>query len=156
MRRLTKIIIHHSASDYPIHDNVETIRDWHKSKGFTDIGYHYLITKDGSICTGRPVEKVGAHCRGHNKDSVGVCLTGKDFFSLAQFMSLDILIEGLCNYWGISRSQVFTHRNFADTLCPNFIVKDYFAGSLEEQILYGKEDWYGKALEKIKGSKNEK
>jgi len=77
-KNTNRIIFHHSKSpDVPI----ETIKKWHtdkppKGKGWEDIGYHFVIRADGVIETGRPLEMIGAHAKGRNKDSIGVCLTG--------------------------------------------------------------------------------
>ncbi|WP_337632460.1 N-acetylmuramoyl-L-alanine amidase, partial [Prevotella sp.] len=49
---------------------------WHRERGFDSIGYHYIIYLDGSIHFGRPVEQAGAHCKGHNANSIGVCYVG--------------------------------------------------------------------------------
>ena len=99
-RLINLIVLHCSDSDHPHHDNVETIRKWHTERGFTgpdgvegtedDIGYHFVITKDGTVHAGRPVEAVGAHVHGHNANSIGICLTGKtrSQFTPAQFRSL--------------------------------------------------------------------
>ena len=71
MRKINKIIIHHSAS--PLITTVDDIRDWHvHNNGWSDIGYHYIILGDGSIEDGRPITKIGAHCKGKNRYSIGV------------------------------------------------------------------------------------
>ena len=72
-------------------------------RGFRDIGYHFYITRDGEICQGRPLEKVGAHCRDHNTHSIGICYEGgldmagrpKDTRTLAQRASLLGLLREL-------------------------------------------------------------
>lgn len=76
MRKIKEIIIHCSATkegrDYTIAD----IDRWHRDRGFFCIGYHFVIYRDGSIHVGRSVEEVGAHCRGHNLVSIGICYIG--------------------------------------------------------------------------------
>lgn len=77
MKRQTsfeRIVIHHSAS--PLSTTVEDIRGWHKSRGFEDIGYAYVIHEDGTVRIGRPVLFVGAHAKGANEGSIGVCVVG--------------------------------------------------------------------------------
>ena len=73
MRKIKEIIIHCSATregrDYTVAD----IDRWHRERGFFCIGYHFVIYRDGSIHVGRSVEEVGAHCKGHNTVSIGVC-----------------------------------------------------------------------------------
>lgn len=68
-----RIIFHHSLSHG---GDVAAIREWHIAKGYSDCGYHYVITRDGEIQTGRPLRYIGAHSLGRNVDSIGVCLIG--------------------------------------------------------------------------------
>ena len=119
-RAINKIIIHCTASDYAHHDNVETIDKWHKEKGWSGIGYHYVILKDGSVKLGRDIDKVGAHCIGQNADSIGIVLTGYKFFSSAQKVSLKLLVGELCQMYNLTRNDVFPHSKFANKACPNF------------------------------------
>ena len=77
MRKIDKIIIHCSATPKHKDFSAETIRDWHvKGNGWDDIGYHYVVRLDGSLEYGRPVQVPGAHCRGENKSSIGICYIG--------------------------------------------------------------------------------
>lgn len=76
MRQINRIIIHCTATPEGRHHTVADVRRWHKERGFTDIGYHFLIQLDGSIEKGRPIEQVGAHVKGHNSDSIGVVYVG--------------------------------------------------------------------------------
>ena len=76
MRKIDSIIIHCSATPAGRHVTAADIRKWHLARGFTDIGYHYIIYLDGSIHTGRPLSQTGAHCRGHNTGSIGICYVG--------------------------------------------------------------------------------
>ena len=77
MRKINKIIIHCSATPKHKDFSAETIRDWHvKGNGWDDIGYHYVVRLDGSLEYGRPVQVPGAHCRGENKSSIGICYIG--------------------------------------------------------------------------------
>lgn len=70
----SRIIIHHSASSDV---SAAEIHRWHKNQGFSGIGYHYLIRKDGTIEEGRPLDTIGAYAgNGGNPDSIGICLTG--------------------------------------------------------------------------------
>ena len=119
-RPVNKLILHCTASDYAHHDNVETIDKWHKEKGWSGIGYHYVILKDGSVKLGRDIDKIGAHCQGQNTGSIGICLTGYKFFSHAQFVSLKLLFGELCNLYNLKRSDVYPHSKFANKACPNF------------------------------------
>lgn len=77
MRTISLIIIHCSATPEGQSLSVEACRQDHiQHRGFNDIGYHFYITRDGEIHPGRPLEKVGAHCRHHNTHSIGVCYEG--------------------------------------------------------------------------------
>jgi len=104
MRTINKIIIHATASREGQEQTVEQIREIHiKERHFKDIGYHYVIYLDGSIHEGRPIEKIGAHCKGHNVDSIGISYVGgtdsngkpKDTRNYEQIISLDSLIRHL-------------------------------------------------------------
>ena len=75
-RKIDKIIVHCSATPEGKDYSVDTIRKWHLQRGFSDIGYHYIIYRDGSIHTGRDESVIGAHCKGHNSNSIGVCYIG--------------------------------------------------------------------------------
>ena len=72
MRTITEIIIHCTATRPNAICTVESIRKYHRSLGWRDIGYHYVIYPDGSVHAGRPVEQPGAHTEGHNAHSIGI------------------------------------------------------------------------------------
>lgn len=125
MRPIDLIVVHCSDSDVQAHDNIETIRTWHvKENGWSDIGYNFFIPKDGNVHIGRDEEFAGAHVRGFNRRSIGVCLSGKKLFTDAQFHSLGELCKGLMIKYGISKDRVVGHCDL-DPLktCPNFDLK---------------------------------
>ena len=76
MRTITMIILHCSATRAGQCYSLEQCRRDHIRQGCRDIGYHYYITRDGTIHTGRPLTQPGAHCRSHNKHSIGICYEG--------------------------------------------------------------------------------
>lgn len=77
MRTITLIIIHCSATPEGRSPSFEECRRDHiMHRHFRDIGYHFYITRDGTVHDGRPIEKVGAHCEGHNSHSIGICYEG--------------------------------------------------------------------------------
>ena len=77
MRTITLIIIHCSATPEGRSLDFEACRMEHiRYRGFRDIGYHFYITRDGEIYCGRPLECIGAHCKGHNLHSIGICYEG--------------------------------------------------------------------------------
>jgi N-acetyl-anhydromuramyl-L-alanine amidase AmpD len=116
--KTSRIIIHHSASfDVPASE----IHRWHLERGFSGIGYHYLIRQDGTIEEGRPIYIIGAHAGNEgNSDSIGVCLTG-NFENYpprpAQMESLANLINYLNNCYQTELT-VIGHKDIAPTLCP--------------------------------------
>ena len=74
-RAIDTIIVHCSATPAGRDNSAADIRRWHRQRGFSDIGYHFVVRLDGTIEAGRPLELPGAHCRGHNLRSIGVCLS---------------------------------------------------------------------------------
>ena len=83
MRQIDKIIVHCSATPNDREVTVEDIDRWHKERGWYGCGYHIVIYRNGSIHMGRPLSKIGAHCKGRNTGSIGVCLIGNDEFTSA-------------------------------------------------------------------------
>ena len=132
-RRITEIIVHCSATpegkDYTVND----IRRWHKQQGWSDIGYHYVIYRNGHIEPGRDVDISGAHCEGHNSNSIGVCYIGgvarngktaKDTRTLAQKAALLSLLKDLRELY--PGAKIYGHRDFAHKDCPSFdAMKEY-------------------------------
>lgn len=130
-RRIDKIIIHCSATSEGRDYTVAKIREWHLARNFADIGYHYVIYRDGSVHRGRAEDKIGAHTTGHNARSIGICYIGgyatdgktpKDTRTPAQRKALIRLVAELRQkYPGAS---VHGHNEFANKACPSFIVKN--------------------------------
>jgi len=126
-RTINKIVVHCSDSPHGRNDGAEQIHSWHVQRGWSGIGYHYVINEHGILENGRPQYWVGAHVEGHNKDSIGICMIGVDKFTQEQFDTLEYTIrELLKKYPGAT---VCGHRDL-DThgkTCPNFDVKDWWA-----------------------------
>ncbi len=129
MRHIDTIIIHCSATRPSQDIGVEDIRRWHiEDNGFFDIGYHFVIRRDGSIENGRNVEKVGAHCKGHNQYSLGICLIGglsekmkdENNFTYEQMQALKTLLKHLKARYKIE--DIFGHNAFSPKACPCFDV----------------------------------
>ena len=132
MRRIDKLIIHCSESDF---GDAALIKKWHTDprpagNGWTDIGYHFVVLNgfrkkriyvqedDGKIEAGLPVERQGAHCWGHNKTSIGVCLIGKRLFSAKQLY--DALPEIIRMTGTIHNFELKGHYEYSDKKsCPN-------------------------------------
>lgn len=137
MRPINKIIIHCSATPEGRDYTVAQIRDWHvRGRGWKDIGYHFVIYRDGTVHVGRDISQIGAHCTGQNTGSIGVCYIGgvtadgrqtpKDTRTPAQKRALRELVEKLCRQYGISTQRVYGHNEFANKACPCFDVKKEF------------------------------
>lgn len=134
VRDINRIILHCSATVQGAHFDVNTIRSWHKERNFSDIGYHYVIYLDGAVHQGRPIEKIGAHTRGHNHDSIGVCYVGgldantnepKDTMTPAQDIAFIRLVKALRLVFGplkISGHNQYTKKK----ACPCFDVRDKY------------------------------
>lgn len=131
MRKITKIILHCSATPEGRDYTVADIDRWHKQRGWQGIGYHYVVYRDGSVHPGRPVEQIGAHTSGHNANSIGVCYIGgvaadgktpKDTRTPAQRAALRDLVELLRAEY--PNATIHGHREFANKACPSFNTKD--------------------------------
>jgi len=101
------IVVHHSATSG---GSVEAFRRNHKEKGWEDVGYHFVIANgnggpDGEIQKGRPEKAIGAHAKGRNADSIGVCLVGQEQFTAKQKDALVLLLADLCRRYGITPSE---------------------------------------------------
>ncbi|MCK5789028.1 MAG: N-acetylmuramoyl-L-alanine amidase [Chlamydiia bacterium] len=134
MRTITQIVIHCSASQEGADFQVGDIRRWHKQRGFRDVGYHYIISLNGDIQVGRPIEEIGAHVKGHNSHSIGVCYIGgldedlkpKDTRTLLQKVGLQILLVVLKTKF--PKADILGHRDFENVkkACPCFNVKSEY------------------------------
>lgn len=132
-RYINEIIVHCSATAEGKDFTVSDIKKWHLARGFSDIGYHYIIYRDGSINKGRDESKIGAHCTGHNSNSIGVCYIGgctadgktpKDTRTEAQKNSLLKLLRELKNKY--PKVSIHSHKDFANKACPSFdATKEY-------------------------------
>ena len=134
MREIEKIIFHCSATIEGQNISAATIKRWHvRDRGWSDIGYHYVIGLDGRIESGRPVNKQGAHAKGYNKTSIGVCYIGglsknkraKDTRTDAQKNAMIKLIKTLKNIY--PDATLHGHREFSKKACPCFDVQKEYA-----------------------------
>lgn len=114
--RTEEVILHHAeASSATVWD----INQWHLDNGWTGIGYHYYIRKDGSIYRGRPEWAVGAHATGHNDRSIGVCCEGAymtETMPAAQLSALRALLRDIMGRYGALALR--RHRDVNATNCP--------------------------------------
>ncbi|UYN98346.1 MAG: N-acetylmuramoyl-L-alanine amidase [Devosia sp.] len=129
-RPISEIIVHCAATPEGKDFTVADIRAWHKQRGWSDIGYHYVVYRDGRIMSGRPVGQVGAHCAGHNTGTIGICYVGglsadgktaKDTRTPQQVASLLYLRNRLTGlHKGIRK--ISGHNEYAAKACPCFTV----------------------------------
>ena len=134
MRNINLIIVHCSATPEGRNVAVADIDRWHRERGFDGIGYHYVVYIDGSVHEGRPLNKVGAHCKGHNANSIGICYVGgvdlngkpKDTRTLAQKDALVNLLMRLKRRF--PKAVIRGHRDFAAKACPSFDATKEYAG----------------------------
>lgn len=126
-RNIREIIVHCSATPDGKDFTVDDIRKWHKARGFSDVGYHYIVYRDGSVHDGRSVHLVGAHCTNHNANSIGVCYIGgvatdgktpKDTRTPQQKEALLTLLKQLKSLY--PQAKIYGHRNFSNKACPSF------------------------------------
>ena len=133
MRSINQIIIHCSATPEGRDVTVDQIRRMHiQDNHWNDIGYHYVIYRDGSIHPGRPIGTAGAHTKNHNAHSIGICYIGgmdseykkaKDTRTPQQKEALLQLVKQLFELFG--PLQVNGHNEYAAKACPSFSVKDW-------------------------------
>ena len=124
MRPVNYIIIHCSATESGAGFTVKDIDRWHKEKGWTGVGYHYVITEQGKLEQGRPPESEGAHCLHHNSDSIGICYIGGlrfgnpfDTRTPAQCAQLEIIVRRLLRQY--PDALVCGHRDLSPDLDGN-------------------------------------
>jgi N-acetyl-anhydromuramyl-L-alanine amidase AmpD len=130
MRPINEIIIHCAATKPSMDIGADWIRRIHiQENKWRDIGYHYVIRRNGAVEEGRPIEQVGAHCNGHNNGTIGICLVGgitetgrpENNFTPAQFESVQLLINTLKSEFP-SITKLSGHNDYANRACPCFNV----------------------------------
>jgi hypothetical protein len=149
MRKIDTIIVHCTATrpewwaDKSAEEKRDECKRWHtdpapQGRGWSDIGYHYLIDRDGTVTEGRPIERSGAHAKGHNKTSVGISLWGghggsqddkfEENFTPEQDRALRRLIAQLrMEYPAITT--IMGHNEVSPKMCPCFKVTEWMNGA---------------------------
>lgn len=126
------IFVHCSATKPSMNWGVREVRQSHKERGFLDVGYHYIIKRDGTVEAGRDEDAIGSHAKGHNYNSVGVCLIGgvddrmkpEANFTPQQMTALrSLLTTLLAKYPG---SVLMAHHQVAPKACPSFALKRWW------------------------------
>lgn len=129
-----KIVLHHRAGN----GDVMSIHNGHLKQGWSGIGYHFYVRKDGSIYRGRNIEKVGAHTQGNNSDSIGICFEGNfenEKMGRAQINSGRWLISHIKECYG-KNLKVMKHSELCSTACPgkNFPFNEIAKSSDDEVV----------------------
>ena len=162
--RTSYIVLHHRAGS----GDVESIHKQHLSQGYSGIGYHFYVRKDGSIFRGRPINAVGAHCLNYNLNSVGVCFEGNFENEEMSVLQLNAGVEVVNYLKGLyPNASIVGHKELFKTACPgkNFpmdkikkrkVVKPELESAnditweLSEMIEINDVDGFVKALDKAK------
>lgn len=127
MRSIHYIVIHCSATRASADIDATDIDQWHKERGWSGIGYHFVIKRNGNVQRGRPLAKVGAHVKGYNRHSIGICLVGgvdgnnypQDNFTLDQLENLRQMLWYMTNMF--PNAKIVRHNELdAYRDCPCF------------------------------------
>lgn len=139
-REINRIIVHCAYTPASMDVDAATIDKWHREKGWMGIGYHYVIRRSGVTELGRDLERSGAHTKGQNSNSIGICMAGgmndeKNGpalnFTDEQYDALRELIVFLKRKY--PDATIHGHYEFSPKTCPNFKVKKWFdTGELEK------------------------
>ena len=121
-KKISLLVVHCSDTKNSQNLSATDIHKMHLGFGWNGIGYHKIIQRSGKVENGRPEYWIGAHVKGKNKISLGVCLIGRDKFTKKQFNSL----EKVLRKWKSSypNAKILGHRDTGNTkkTCPNFDV----------------------------------
>lgn len=134
MRQIDEIVLHCSATPEGRDISAETIKGWHvNERGWSDIGYHFVIRLDGTVEAGRPLHRAGAHVKGRNATTIGVCYIGgmdrnmqaKDTMNHGQERAFRNLVTALRAVYG--DLSLHGHNEYAPhKACPSFVVAEKF------------------------------
>jgi len=141
LKSVDYLAVHCAATPPKMDIGAKDIKGWHLRKGWIDIGYHYVIRRNGAIENGRPTDRPGAHVRGYNHVSIGICLIGgvaadgktpEDNFTSDQYNALLRLLQDLKTQYPDAKVQ--GHRDFPNVkkACPSFDVRSWWAGENNE------------------------
>lgn len=137
--KIRKLVVHHSASDSATTKKAD-IERWHKQRGFSQIGYHKVIEGDGSIVNGRPETVPGAHAKGANHASLGVCVVGNfetGSPSAIQTNSLVTILTDWCKTHKLDATSIYGHFNVpgssTKTNCPGKNLKSQL-GAIKQKV----------------------
>jgi N-acetylmuramoyl-L-alanine amidase len=120
MRTITEIVVHCTDSPDSLDVGAKEIDEWHRDKGWNEIGYNWVVRRDGTLESGRSEEKVGAHCLGFNQTSIGIVWVGRDTPTAEQYETLIEKVSELQHRFDVRTPRVFGHRELnSGRTCPN-------------------------------------
>lgn len=131
-RPVNRLFIHCAATPPTMDIGAKEIRKWHKDKGWSDIGYHWVIRRNGKIEDGRPINKVGAHVKGYNTGSLAICMIGgvdiemnpTPNFTDKQWHTLELMVRSIKAQ--IPHITIHGHNEFDHgKACPSFSVQNW-------------------------------
>ena len=133
-RNKTDFLILHCAATKPSMDiDIKEIDSWHRKRGFFSCGYHFVITRNGTVQIGRKLDEVGGHAKGFNHRSIGICLVGgvseddytvsENNFTKEQWVELELLLDELLRLF--PQAKVIGHNQISQKDCPSFDVQAY-------------------------------
>ncbi|MDP2548068.1 N-acetylmuramoyl-L-alanine amidase [Oceanobacter sp. 4_MG-2023] len=146
LSHINTIIIHCADVPNGRANTIEDVDAWHRQRGFsrdisiapkhqpqlTAVGYHFVIEVDGCIRPGRPLHETGAHVSGHNLNSIGICLIGRDQFTQEQWSALRALVLMLLHPGnGLMITQVNGHYEYSSKTCPGFDVIEWASNNYQ-------------------------
>jgi len=139
MRKIDSIYVHCSYTPVSMDIGAAEIKQWHTDpkpagNGWSDIGYHFVLRRGGAVEKGRLISRPGAHARGHNQHSIGICLVGgkkgrkAEFnFTIYQMEALQDIVYAMIDKYGLTPADVHGHNEVSQKLCPCFDVQAYFS-----------------------------
>lgn len=137
-RKIDTIILHCTATAFDRELTAAEVGRWHVRRGFSSIGYHFLIRLDGHVEDGRPIEQEGAHCLGHNSTSIGIAYAGGldsqgnpcNTLNARQIYALQHVLPWLCKRYPIRH--IYGHNQLSNKLCPCFDVPTFIRENVSE------------------------
>ena len=126
------IVVHCAATKASMDIGVREIRQWHVQQGWLDIGYHFVIRRNGTVENGRPHDVIGSHVKNYNSRALGICLAGgiddngkpQNNFTPEQFASLKLLLVAYKRQY--PQAQIVGHHDLdSGKACPSFKVSEW-------------------------------
>jgi N-acetylmuramoyl-L-alanine amidase len=125
MRQIREIVVHCTDSPDDLDIGLAEVNEWHRQRGWLSpsgisCGYHFIIRRDGRIEVGRPLSEIGAHAKGHNRASIGICWVGRREITPKQKSALKALVVRLKGLFSVDLEKVLGHYEVdGGKTCPN-------------------------------------